>query len=474
MKYKLCLLILGAGLMVGSYSLPAEASALPPPSVSNPQEEKETEPEKKKQGQEKPKQQESEKEKKPAPKQPQAGETKPPAGQETKKPASEQKPEDAAKKPATGQKPEGETRPPATQEGEKPSAQPPTEEKPAEPEPAAGAVTPPQPETQEPPPQSQPTEPPAQPQTVAPTQPPPTIEINTPPPQEGGVKLDDLVQVLSQEIGKFRNAFSFWKIVLAIIIIGLAYFANKIIALLLDRIARRRTVRAQILRKAIPFVSFGIGVVTLLVIAGLFTDTSVAIIILVAVFVLAAVFASQQLLRDFLGGLVILFERPFQIGDRIKIGDHCGEVTKIGPRAFHLRAPDGSVVVIPNAEVSRQPIANANPGTMESQVTTELLLPADVDIEEARRIAFEAAAVSPYVYISKPIEVQVDEEYRSELLTKIIVKAYVFDAQYERELRSDTVEHARKGFQQKINGTRDSQNQSLKIERRLKSGRNVA
>ena len=103
-------------------------------------------------------------------------------------------------------------------------------------------------------------------------------------------------------------------------------------------------------------------------------------------------------------------------------------------------------MVIPNAEVMRQSVANANPGTMERLVTIELLVPANVDLEKAKKIAFEAAAVSPYIYAKKLIDVQVAEEYKDEVRMKIIVKACVFDARYEQELRSTIIETARKGF----------------------------
>ncbi len=65
----------------------------------------------------------------------------------------------------------------------------------------------------------------------------------------------------------------------------------------------------------------------------------------------------------------------------------------------------------------------------------------------SEEIAFEAAAVSPYACIHKPIEVYFDDQHQIEPRARIIIQAYVFDAQYERRLRSDTVERARRGFQ---------------------------
>lgn len=254
-------------------------------------------------------------------------------------------------------------------------------------------------------------------------------------------------EIILRQFESLTKIFSLPRIILTLIVFALTFFAVKVATVLLTRIAKRRARLAPKLRKAIPVVNLGLWFLAIyLVTVGIFARSPLSIVIVVAVLALAFGFASRQLLQDIVGGIVIVLERPFQIGDRIRLGGHYGEVAKIGLRAFHLLSSDGSVVVIPNAEVMRQSVANANPGTMERQVTAELLLPANVDLEEAKKIAFEAAAVSPYVYTKKPIDVQVVEEYKGELLIKIIVKACVFDARYEQELRSNIIETARKGF----------------------------
>ncbi|GEM_PF-5670247 len=257
-------------------------------------------------------------------------------------------------------------------------------------------------------------------------------------------------KTILQQLESVVKIFSLSRLILTMIVLALTYFAVKIMTTLLARIITRRARLAPRLRKLIPLVTFGFWFLAFyFIIVGIFARSPLSILIILGVLALALGIASHQLLRDLVGGLVILLERPFHLGDRVRIGDHAGEVTKIGLRAFHLASAGGEVIVVPNAEIMRQSIANANPGAAESQVTAELLLPAEVDIETAKKIAYEAAAVSPYVYSRRPITVQVDEEYKSELLTKIIVKAYVFDVRYEQELRSGIIEMARKGLQQR-------------------------
>ena len=261
-----------------------------------------------------------------------------------------------------------------------------------------------------------------------------------------------------REIEALAQPFSLGKILLSVLFLLLGYFANKIVAMLAAMAGRRRNVYAEWLRRLTPFASFGIWFAVVLVIVEIFTQSLLALVLLITVAALALAFASQPLLRDVVGGLVILFERPFRLGDRITVGNHQGEVKKIGLRAFQLASSNGALIAIPNAEVMGQPIVNASPGMVGSQVTIDLPLPQGIDPEPAKRIAFEAAVVSPYLCIHKPIEVYVDEQRQNDLSGRIIIQSFVFDAQYERQLISDTVERARRGFQNLRRGSSEAQN----------------
>jgi small-conductance mechanosensitive channel len=260
-----------------------------------------------------------------------------------------------------------------------------------------------------------------------------------------------------REMEALAQAFSFRKVLLSLLILLLGYFANRLVALLAARAGRRRNVYAEWLRRVTPFMSFGLWLAVVLVVVQIFTQSPLALVLLISIAALALAFALQPLLCDLVGGLVILFERPFRPGDRITVGDYQGEVKKIGPRAFQLASSNGALIAVPNTEALRRPVVNASPGTVESQVTIKLPLPEDVGLEPAKRIAFEAAAVSPYVCIHKPVEVYVDEQSQNDLRSRIVIQAFVFDAHYERHLRSDTVERARRGFQSLRRVTSDTQ-----------------
>ncbi len=60
-------------------------------------------------------------------------------------------------------------------------------------------------------------------------------------------------------------------------------------------------------------------------------------------------FASKDVVANFFGGIVVMLNRPFKVGDHIVSGKVDGEVTKIGLYATHLRTEDGDTIYVPNS-----------------------------------------------------------------------------------------------------------------------------
>ena len=71
---------------------------------------------------------------------------------------------------------------------------------------------------------------------------------------------------------------------------------------------------------------------------------------------------AQDLIKNLLGGLVILADRPFQLGDRVKVGVAYGEIDQIGLHSIRLTTPDDTRVTIPNSQVVSSLVFNSNSG----------------------------------------------------------------------------------------------------------------
>ncbi len=152
---------------------------------------------------------------------------------------------------------------------------------------------------------------------------------------------------------------------------------------------------------------------------------------------LAIGLGAQDLIRNLIGGLVILADRPYQLGDRVRIGEAYGEIDHIGLRSTKLTTPDDTRVTIPNADILTAHAYNANSGVPDCQVVTDIHLPIDTDPQLAIDIGREAAFTSPYSYLLKPVAVLVSDEMARLPYLRLRIKAYVFDHRYEPLLQSD-------------------------------------
>jgi small-conductance mechanosensitive channel len=182
------------------------------------------------------------------------------------------------------------------------------------------------------------------------------------------------------------------------------------------------------------------------VLRGIFDVDAQGLFAAAAAIGVAVGFAAQDLLKNIFGGLVILFDQSFQVGDKIQVGGTYGEVTSIGLRSTRIVTPDDNLVTVPNAQVADDQVSNANAGELHCQVGTDLYLPGDVDEGRAKALAYQAAVSSSYVHLEKPVVVLVQDDYDEGHLVQLTVKAYVIDTRYEALLASDITERARRAF----------------------------
>lgn len=215
----------------------------------------------------------------------------------------------------------------------------------------------------------------------------------------------------------------------------------------LDALSERSVARRLFFKKLVPVTRILLWVfAAYIVVRVIFQVDAQGLLAAAAAVGVAVGFAAQDLLKNLFGGIILVFDQPFQVGDKISVGGTYGEVVNIGLRSTRMVTPDDSLVSVPNAQVVDGQVANANAGELNCQVVTDLYLPGWVDEARAKRIAFEAAASSKYVYLNKPIVVLVKDEFKETFLTHLKVKAYVLDPRFEFVFQSDVTERARAGF----------------------------
>ncbi len=223
----------------------------------------------------------------------------------------------------------------------------------------------------------------------------------------------------------------------ALVIILVTWLLVKGIARLLDVLARRAP-RARFFFKLLdPTIRFAAWCLAVFVILAIFTPSRDTLIAVLASVGIALGLGAQDLVKNVIGGLIILVDRPYQLGDRVRIGDAYGEVDHIGLRSTKLTTPDDTRVTIPNSEVLVGKAWNSNSGVPESQVVTDLFLPADTDPIVAKEIAYEAVYTSPFLLLTKPVTVLIQDQFQEFPYLLVRVKAYVYDHGFEPRFQSD-------------------------------------
>lgn len=102
----------------------------------------------------------------------------------------------------------------------------------------------------------------------------------------------------------------------------------------------------------------GILFVGLATVLAIFDIPLSAVVTFVGVIGLSISLALQDILKNFFAGLYLLFERPFRIGEDIRVREFEGRVEDVGVRTITLRTSDNVQVLIPNAMVFAEIVLN--------------------------------------------------------------------------------------------------------------------
>ena len=101
-------------------------------------------------------------------------------------------------------------------------------------------------------------------------------------------------------------------------------------------------------------------------------------------------FGLQEIVKNFISGLILLTERPVKVGDLITISGVEGDIRRINVRATEIQLADRSTVIVPNSQLISQNVRNATMGNAQGVATIALTFPLDIDPEQVRSILLEA------------------------------------------------------------------------------------
>ena len=235
------------------------------------------------------------------------------------------------------------------------------------------------------------------------------------------------------------------KIIQGLIILLAAYLILRVLDHLVlwlsERIAKEWRLRVK---QFLPFMRMVVLTFTVVLLANMFLNLSKENILAVTGTVAVALgFAFKDYASSIIAGIVGLFESPYGVGDRIKIGEHYGEVVSYGLRSVRIKTPNDNMITIPHNKIWTEAISNSNTGALEAQVVTKFYFAHDVNINLVKKILYRVAQTSKYTALKLPIVVVMAEKPWG---TVFKLKAYPLDARDEFIYQTDLITRAKQAF----------------------------
>jgi MscS family membrane protein len=144
-----------------------------------------------------------------------------------------------------------------------------------------------------------------------------------------------------------------------------------------------------------------ISALAVIIILSRFDVNISAFIVSLGVGSLAIALAAQDTISNMIAGFIIMIDRPFRIGDRIKYGADIGDVVEIGIRSTKILDFDNNLVIMPNNEIVKSKIVNVTYPNILTRVIIEVGVAYGTDLKKVKEIMLNAA--NAHSLISKEV-----------------------------------------------------------------------
>ncbi len=231
-----------------------------------------------------------------------------------------------------------------------------------------------------------------------------------------------------------------------LLIIGVNTGLTKISSSLMEKVPTRRFLILQV-STLLSFALYIFGTIGLIV--GVLQPPREFMIAIGGAVAVALGFALKDIVASLVAGILLLFDRPFRVGDRVTFNDTYGEIVSIGLRTVRLVTLDDNLVTIPNSRFITDVVSSGNSGELDMMVVTDFHVSLDADLEKVRDLIEKVVVTSRYAYLKKPVSFAVDEVVVANYLAiRMRTKAYVLDVRYEKDLQTDFVMRVSKLFKE--------------------------
>jgi len=241
------------------------------------------------------------------------------------------------------------------------------------------------------------------------------------------------------DLGKFADLVRWGGVLLSIPVIAAAMVVLRLVGDISARLSRRFANRRPTFQKFESIVRFVIYIAAASICIGLSIRLdSTALTVIGGALAFAVGFAMRDLVAAFIAGITIMFDRPFQVGDRVTYAGEYGDIVQIGLRSVRMNTLDHNLVTIPNNKILTDVTSSGNYGALEMQVPLDFYVGIDQDVRKAMDLIREACLTSPYIFFDQPVPILAKQTILQDYVAfHIKARPYVFDCRYEKPFETD-------------------------------------
>ncbi len=188
------------------------------------------------------------------------------------------------------------------------------------------------------------------------------------------------------------SSFTVGKLVIVLVLlVALVWVTGRVTTMVVDRILARRGLDvgiAQAVGTIFRYAIVGLGTLVIVQSAGIDLST---LTVLAGALGVGLGFGLQNVVGNFISGLIILFERPIKVGDRVEVGQVMGDVRRIAARATTVVTNDNIAIIVPNSDFITERVTNWSHGSRLVRLRVPVGVSYVADPDVVRRLLTDVA-----------------------------------------------------------------------------------
>jgi len=211
--------------------------------------------------------------------------------------------------------------------------------------------------------------------------------------------LNPIIQKLKEPLVKIPGiSVSPISLILAILILLVTILISKLLRRFLRRNVFSRSQISQgtqeLISRVVHYVVMILGVFVVLEYLGIDLTALAAIS---AVLMVGIGFGLQNITSNFISGLILLFERPIQVGDMVEVGGILGRIRAIKARSTTVETFDNVSIIVPNSQFISESVTNWSHEDLRTRVHVRVGVAYSSDVEQVRDALLAVGAAHPEV-----------------------------------------------------------------------------